>query len=293
MTFKLSAITATYNRKDFLPRCIESVAAQSYPHKEHVIVDGGSTDGAVEVLRAYAAKYPHIKWISEKDDGISDAFNKGLEIATGDAVGIIGDDDFYAPGAFDEIASKFESDAEASVITGNCNIVGNDGAIKKVLKAGYTSRKELIQCWRYWGRQVMIPAPSTYIHRRVISAVGGFEVSDRYAMDYRHWLKITHEFPNVTVVDKVLASFRWDEGTVSFSLEEAQWKELIAISRQHWGVKGSFNYCEMALSYALHYLYPSLKHNIREMLSQRPATSWIVNLRKSLRSTCEVGEDTR
>ena len=293
MTFKLSAITATYNRKDLLPRCIESVAAQSYPYKEHVIVDGGSTDGTVGVLRDYAAKYPHIKWISERDAGISDAFNKGLGIATGDAVGIIGDDDFYAPGAFDEIASRFKSDDEASVVTGDCNIVGNDGAIKKVLKAGYTNRKELIQCWRYWGRRVMIPAPSTYIHKRVIAAVGGFEVSDRYAMDYHHWIKITDEFPNVTVIDKVLASFRWDEGTVSFSLGEAQWRELIAISKQYWGVKGSFSYYEMASSYAYHHLCSSLKHNIRETLSHHRSTSWIIDLREALRSTRKVREETR
>src|SRR5687767_3497055 len=91
---RISIITATLNRREFLPRCIEAVARQSYPNKEHVIVDGGSTDGTVEILESYAKKYSHIKWISEPDNGISSALNKGMGIATGQIIGVNGDDDF-------------------------------------------------------------------------------------------------------------------------------------------------------------------------------------------------------
>src|ERR1041384_4730057 len=104
MTLKISVVTATLNRREFLPRCIEGVARQSHPDKEHVIIDGGSTDGTVEFLKSVAEKYPHIKWISEKDNGVSSALNKGLALASGDIIGVNGDDDFYKPGTFDIIA---------------------------------------------------------------------------------------------------------------------------------------------------------------------------------------------
>ncbi len=161
MSFKLTAITATRNRETFLPRCIESVAAQSYPYKEHIIIDGGSSDGTISLLKSYAEKYPHIRWQSEKDSGISNALNKGLKIATGDAIGVIGDDDYYVPEAFAIIASEFERDADVGVVSGNCDIIGNDNLVKATQKASYTNRGDLIQCWRHWGKQVALAAPST------------------------------------------------------------------------------------------------------------------------------------
>src|SRR5258708_7505317 len=149
MNFKLTAVTATLNRETFLPRCIESVASQSYPHKEHIIIDGGSDDGTISLLKSYAEKYPHIRWRSEKDSGISSALNKGLAMATGDAIGVIGDDDFYVPEAFSIIASEFERAADVSVVAGNIDIIGNDNLLKSTQRASYTNRRDLIQCWRH------------------------------------------------------------------------------------------------------------------------------------------------
>src|SRR5256885_10006653 len=111
---KISIVTATYNRAAFLPRCLESVASQSYPNKEHIIIDGGSTDGTVSILKEYADRHAHIRWISEPDNGISDALNKGLAMMNGDAVGVIGDDDCYAPEVFWTVAAELERDESAA-----------------------------------------------------------------------------------------------------------------------------------------------------------------------------------
>jgi len=78
------------NRVDMIGRCIESVVAQGYENKEHVIIDGASTDGTVDVIREYADRYPHIRWISESDRGLSEALNKGLKLSTGDIIGVLG-----------------------------------------------------------------------------------------------------------------------------------------------------------------------------------------------------------
>lgn len=275
MSFKISAVTATYNRKDFLPQCIMSVAGQPYPYKEHVLIDGGSTDGTVGIIKAYAAKYPHIKWISEKDNGVSSALNKGLALANGDAVGVIGDDDFYVPNVFGIIAAEFERDESVGIVAGNCDFLRNNGSLWKRQKASFTSRKDLIQCWRYWGNSVTLPAPSTFIRKKVIDVVGGFDENDRYAMDYHHWIKITEKF-EVTTVDEVFAKFRYDEGSISFSLAQAQWAEVLAISKKYWGTKRSLAYYEMLFSYLQYYKRARFEAQAREKLLSSPMTRRIV-----------------
>ncbi|HMX24418.1 MAG TPA: glycosyltransferase, partial [Blastocatellia bacterium] len=170
MSFKLSVITATRNRKDFLPRCLDSVAAQACADKEHIVIDGGSTDGTSELLADYAARHPHLKWISEPDRGISHAMNKGLAMATGNAVGVIGDDDFYQPDVFNSIAEEFLQHPEAGIVSGHCAVINNADQLISTERAMFTTRRELLECWRCWGRRVMLPAPSTFIRRQVIDA---------------------------------------------------------------------------------------------------------------------------
>lgn len=270
---KISVVTATLNRKEFLPRCIEGVAKQSYPLKEHLLIDGGSTDGAVEVIRAYAKQYPHIRWISEKDHGISSALNKGLAMVTGDAVGVIGDDDSYLPDALAVVAREFSADRDVGLVAGGCDFVRNDGSVWMSQKASFTSRKDLIQCWRTWGRAVTLPAPSTFIRKTVLDVVGGFNEADRYAMDYRHWIEITAKFPKVKTVDVVLARFRYDHGNVSFSSNADQWKETLRISKEYWGRKWSPTYYQMLWSYLSDYKWPDLKQQLRETYRPRHIAS--------------------
>jgi glycosyltransferase involved in cell wall biosynthesis len=255
MGMKISIVTATFNRAEFIGRCIESIARQPYADKEHIIIDGGSTDGTVEVIREYAERYPHIRWKSEKDNGISDAFNKGLAMMTGDAVGIIGDDDYYEPDIFGAVAEAFQEHPGVGIVAGNCAQIRNDGSVWMVLRASFSSRRDLIQCWKHWGRATMLPAPSSFILRRAIDLAGGFDLADRYAMDYHHWIKITGKF-DVHTIDRVLANFRCDEGTVSFSQHEKQWQETLAISKRYWGGMFDRVYYEMLFSYLMECRYP-------------------------------------
>jgi glycosyltransferase involved in cell wall biosynthesis len=266
MSFKLTAITATYNREGLLPRCIESVASQTYPYKEHVIIDGGSTDGTVSIIKSYASKYPHIKWLSERDTGIPSACNKGLAMSSGDAIGVIGDDDFYTPDAFGIVASEFERDPDAALVSGNCALISNDLSVTATQKASFTNRRDLLQCWRHWGKRVAIAAPSTFIRRRVIDEVGGFDETRLYASDYDHWIRITEKFPKVRIVDTVLAKFRFDEGGSSFSDTDEQWREVMAISKKHWGSKRSLLYYQILLSYLQYYQWPLFKGVVRKRI---------------------------
>jgi glycosyltransferase involved in cell wall biosynthesis len=265
---KISIVTATLNRKAFLPRCIEGVAVQSYPDKEHIIIDGGSTDGTLELLESYANKYPHIKWISEKDNGISSALNKGLALASGEIIGVNGDDDFYLPGIFEIVTREFEQNPSVGVVAGHCDCIRNDDSLFYTSKAGFTSRRDLIQHWKTWGTTTFLPAPSTFIRRKVIAAVGGFDEADKYAMDYHHWIKITEKF-EVKVIDKVLARFRYDEGTVTFSHAQKQRDETHAISRKYWGPVTGIEFYRMTFSYFSHRRIRPVLDQVRNSLKYR------------------------
>ncbi len=251
-----------------LVHCIESVANQSYPYKEHIIVDGASTDGTVELLRNMSARYPHIRWVSEVDAGLSQALNKGLKLASGNLIGVIGDDDLYEPGAFQVVAEAFRDNPSVGIISGNCQLVDNGGIRGRTLFAAFTNRSELIECWKNWGTRVSIPAPSSFVSAAAIDKVGGFEERDRFAMDYRHWIKLA-EFYDVRTVDKVLANFRYDEGNISFSSCAGQWAETLAISREYWGPRFSRSYFKFLSSYLGHlYLFPKTRR-ITEFVRRR------------------------
>ena len=269
---KISVVTATLNRKNFLPRCIESIAAQSLPEKEHIIIDGGSSDGTVELLREYAARYPHIRWISEPDNGLSQALNKGLALAAGDAVGVLGDDDYLLPEALEKVAAEFAAHPEAGLVSGGCDQVHNDGTLWVSLQACFTSRDDLIECWRFWGKPVMLPAPSTFIARRALEAVGGFEERDRYAMDYRHWIKLTEHF-SVRTIDQTLAVFRCGDGTISFSAGRKQWAETLSASRDYWGRPLSRSWLHFFGSYLRRYQMQRVLNRGRRLLNKRPRAS--------------------
>ena len=120
---KISIITPSYNQAQFIERTILSVLNQDYKDIEYIIMDGGSTDGTVEILKKYS---DHIIWKSEKDNGQSDAINKGLKMATGDIVAYLNSDDTYQPGAFKEVATFFEKNPDKKWVYGKCLIINEN-----------------------------------------------------------------------------------------------------------------------------------------------------------------------
>ncbi len=118
---KISIITASFNRKEFIGAAIESVLAQNYSDFEHWIIDGGSSDGTLEFLQ----QYPHLKVHSEPDHGVYDAWNKGIERVTGDLITILNTDDVYAPGAFHSCAKIVAASPSVPVVIGRLSNLSN------------------------------------------------------------------------------------------------------------------------------------------------------------------------
>ena len=111
---KISILTPSYNQGEFIEKTIQSVLNQNHENFEHIIIDGGSTDNTVSIIK----EYPHLKWVSEKDEGQADALNKGLKMATGDVIGWINSDDFYQDNIFMDVISHFD-DKTVKWIIGN------------------------------------------------------------------------------------------------------------------------------------------------------------------------------
>ncbi len=174
----VTVITVTFNAAQVLEGCLASVAAQEGVEVEHLVIDGGSTDGTLDVLRNWT-RHPLV-WVSEPDRGISHAFSKGLARATGDPIGILNADDRYAPGALARAVAALEAHPEAGFTFGHCLHRESDG--RTWLNRGNP---------RYFERMRFfmpdVNHPTMVVRRSAYDRVGGFEERWRLAMDY-DWL---------------------------------------------------------------------------------------------------------
>ncbi|RMG18637.1 MAG: glycosyltransferase [Planctomycetota bacterium] len=179
---KVSVITAVYNRADTLEDCLRSVAEQTHPDVEHVVVDGGSTDGTLELLRRGSPRLG--PWISEPDRGIYDALNKGLALARGEVVGVLGSDDVYAdPDVLAAVAAAF-AESGADSVHGDLLYVRRDDP-RKVVRRWISSPHRPGAFARGW----MPPHPTFFVRRAVYEALGPYRTDFAIAADYELMLR--------------------------------------------------------------------------------------------------------
>lgn len=179
---KISVITATYNSSATVAECLDSIADQDWPEVEHIVIDGGSSDGTLEVVRQKGDRISQL--VSEPDEGIYDALNKGIRLATGDVVGFLHADDVLADsGVLSRIAGGFRND-DIGGVYGDLQYVRNDdsGAVLRHWQAGNYSPARLRWGW-------MPPHPALYVRREWYERLGAFDTGYRIAADYLCMLK--------------------------------------------------------------------------------------------------------
>ncbi|MEJ6021321.1 glycosyltransferase family 2 protein [Ramlibacter sp. PS4R-6] len=176
-------ITAVFNSAQTLEDSLCSVAGQTWPEVEHIVIDGGSTDGSLEIISRHQGAIAHTR--SERDDGVYDALNKGIGSATGDVIGFMHADDTYAsPTALERVAKAFE-DPSVGAVYGDLVYVDKDdlSRVVRYWRAGPFRRRRLAHGW-------MPPHPTFYVRREHYQRLGGFDTRYRIAADYENVLRI-------------------------------------------------------------------------------------------------------
>ena len=201
----LSIITPTYNPGHWLEKCILNVAENLPEGVEHLIIDGGSTDGTAELLAGFEKQYSHLRWLSEKDKGQSDAMNKGLAMAAGSWIGFLNADDFYEPGTLDKIVALIRNNpAPTRFLVGNLNIINEKDELISVNKPGHMNLPALLADVCEWPYN-----PAAYFYPRTIhDKIGNFPPDEHFAMDYDFILKMMSARIPVEYHDEIWGTFR-------------------------------------------------------------------------------------
>lgn len=202
---KISIITPSYNQGQYLEETICSVINQHYPNLEYIIIDGGSTDQSVEIIKKYENQIYY--WISEKDRGQSHAINKGFAQATGEIVCWLNSDDLLAPGTLDLVAQTFEQ-TKCKWLTANCNIIDSQSNILGSYQ--YEIPKNTYEWLNHFVRGLSYPIlqPSTFWRKELFQKVGFLNETFHYAFDHEFFFRLFLEIGKPATLNINLSSFR-------------------------------------------------------------------------------------
>ena len=242
---KLSVITPSLNQGRYLGECLDSVrraAAQASPHEvEHIVIDGGSSDDSVELLRARG----DIRWVSEKDRGQSQAINKGLAMAGGGILAYLCADDLYEPGAISSVMQAFVENPSADVVYGDFYFLeGASG--RKRRKSAAAFRPDNLRNRNPLGQ------PAVWWRRRVYEKFGGFDESLHFCMDHEYWLRLGTKVQWHYLPEPLAVARLHTDAKTSRQLP-AMWRETARmLTRDGWRLKPWWDAFAMA-AWGRHY----------------------------------------
>jgi len=219
---RISIITPSYNQGRYIEDTIRSVMNQNHNDVEHIVVDGGSSDDTVLILK----KYPHLKWISEKDKGQSNAINKGFQMSTGQIISWINSDDFYEENVFREIAEYFDFHPECQILYGDITYVAKDGAFLRKVCGETISYESLARS------PDIVRQPSCFWRRSVVDELGGLDESLHIVMDFDFFLRVA-EHCQFHYLNKNLSFFRSYGESKTNARQFRQAREFLKVYRKH------------------------------------------------------------
>ena len=230
---RISVVTPSFNQREFLGRTAQSVLSQTGDIElEWIVIDGGSTDGTLELLRGMLD--PRIRWHSEPDRGQSHAINKGLALASGEVVAWLNSDDVYMPGALAAVAEGFSRHPQAQWLVGRYQIIDRDDRVIRSAIARYKDRWLDHYTYRALLRENFISQPSVFWRRAFGEAVGPLDESLHWTMDYDLWLRMGAR-SDPLILERVLAQFRVHERSKSGGVDRRQFDEEYRVALRYLG----------------------------------------------------------
>ncbi len=222
---QVSVVVPTLNSSPFLEEALQSILDQDYPRIECWVIDGGSKDGTLEILRSYEGK---INWISESDRGQSHALNKGFCRAGGDVFAWLNGDDRYLPGAVSAVVAYLDSHGDMAAVYGDVECIDAEGRPIQKRQSLPFDLNRLLNYYNY------IPQMSTFFRKRAWEEAGGLDEALHYSMDYDLWIRIgkSHQ---MGYLSQTLSQWRIHEGSKTSPSPLVAMPECLGVSRRHGG----------------------------------------------------------
>ncbi len=257
---RISLVTPSLNQGQFLERTIQSVLAQTGDFElEYLVLDGGSTDESLAILRRYEGR---LRWWSERDRGQADAINKGFRRTTGEVVGWLNSDDVLAPGALAHVAAVFQGRPDAQWLHGRCDIID---AADRVIRRPVTAYKDWC-CRHYSYRRLLtvnfISQMAVFWRRALFERLGYLDDSLHHVFDYDLWLRLGKHWDPV-YVPAPLARFRWHHASKSGSDFANQLAEAHAVVQRHAAGRPCLLQLRRLQAAAVRVVYTALAHATR------------------------------
>jgi glycosyltransferase involved in cell wall biosynthesis len=222
----VSVVTPSYNQAEFLEDTIRSVLRQNYPNIEYIIIDGGSTDGSIDIIKKYIGKIAH--WVSESDKGQADAINKGFSMARGDIVAWLNSDDMYFPGAVERAVERFRKIPSLGCLYGDAVFVSRQGNFLR-----YFTEVEPFDEFRLRNCLDFIMQPTTFFLRKAFLDLGGLDTSLHYTMDYDLWCRLARGGYNFHYGADLVAANREHADAKTVSGDFQRLHEILKVLRRH------------------------------------------------------------
>jgi len=251
---KISVITPSYNQGQYIEQTIKSVLSQNYPYLEYIVIDGGSTDRTLSILKKYKNK---LSWTSEKDRGQSDALNKGLKKVTGEIICYLNSDDYFEKNTLNKVGTFFQEHPQAYWLTGKCYIVDEKGreirkliTLYKIFLLKYFNYKTVLFIIQF------ISQPATFWRSSASKKIGGFDINLQYSMDYDYWLRLIQNY-KLFFLDDYLASYRIHGHSKAVKSPESQFETQWEIIKRYNNSQFTLFLHRMHINLSL-YIYKNL-----------------------------------
>src|SRR5690349_12860555 len=223
---KVSIIIPSFNQGQFLEASIQSALEQEYPNIEYIVVDGGSKDSSVEIIKKYQ---DHLKWwVSEKDKGHADALNKGFSHASGDILAWLNSDDIYFPGAVSAAVAVLQSHPEVGMVYGDADLIDDVGATVGQFGSKQTSYRQMLR------GSVHIPQATTFFRADVWRQVGPLDLSLFFSFDYDLWVRIA-KVSQVLYVPRRWAKFRIHDAGKTILNDDRCYPDMLRVLAREGG----------------------------------------------------------
>ncbi len=226
LAMRISVITPSFNQARFLPATLASVGEQAHDDIEHILIDGGSNDGSVEVIQAHADQLAF--WVSEPDEGQTDALCRGFDRATGDIYCWLNSDDLFEPWTLREVVAFFESHPDVDFVYGDATWISDDGAVLKPKREHSFARFVFLHDHNF------IPQPSAFWRRSLYERVGGLDRSFNLAMDADLWARFA-EVTKPVHVARPWSRMRFYPEQKNTALRPASLEEMERIRSRYTG----------------------------------------------------------